>query len=141
MEALWQYQLRIQFGDDFATLVRREPSNQALKPLNDVLAKFKATLTCQFDAFVDYVAEAEKHGIQRYPLYQWTKATIEDPAKQEKHLHFYTVYVSGDEVYPKEIADAIEADLSLLVDGVRIEGVVKHDTNPANNPQPPTREY
>jgi hypothetical protein len=137
MDALWQYQLRIQFSEDFATLVRRAPSNQALKPLNDVLAKFNATLTCQFDAFADYVAEAEKKGIEHYPLYQWTKATIEDPAKQAKHLKFYTVYVSGDEVYPKEVADAIEADLSLLVDGVRIKGIAKYDTNPANNPQAP----
>lgn len=138
MKALWQYQVRIQFSGDFAKLVRREPLNQALKPLNDVLTKFKATLTCQFDAFVDYVAEAEKNGVQHYPLYQWTKATIENPAKQAKHLCFYTVYVSGDEVYPKEVADAMEADLSFLVDGIRIKGTAKYDTNPANNPQPPT---
>jgi hypothetical protein len=141
MEAVLQYQLRIQFGEDFATLARREPSNQALKPLNDVLAKFDATLTCQLDAFVDYVAEAEANGVQHYPLYEWTKATIQDPAKQAKHLQVHTVYVSGGEVYPKEIADAMEADLSLLVDGVRIKGIAKYDTNPANNPQPPARGF
>lgn len=138
METLWQYQLRIQFSGDFAEFVRREPSNPALKPLNDVLTKFKATLICQFDAFVDYVTEAEKNGVRNYPLYQWTKATIENPAKQAKHLRFYTVYVSGNEVYPKEVADAMEAELSFLVDGIRIEGIAKYDTNPANNPQPPT---
>jgi hypothetical protein len=119
----------------------REPSSEALKSLNNVLAKFKATLICQFDAFVDYVTEAEEKGIQLYPLYQWTKTTIQDPVKKAKHLQFYTVYVSGQEVYSKEVADALEADLSILVDGLRIKGIAKYDTNPANNPQPPTREY
>jgi hypothetical protein len=139
MEALWQYQLRIQLSEGFATLVRREPSNPALKPLNDVLAKFNATLTCQLDAFVDYVAEAEANGVEHYPLYQWTKATIADPAKQTKHLQVYTVHMSRDEVYPKEVADAMEADLSLLVDGVSIKRIARYDTNPENNPQPPTQ--
>lgn len=121
-------------------MVQREPSNLALTSLNDVLAKSKATLMRQFDAFADYMTEAEEKGIQHYPLYQWTKATIEDPAKRAKHLQCYAVYVSGEEVYPKEVADALEADLSPLVDVVHITGIAKYDTNPANNPQPPTRE-
>ena len=121
-------------------MVQGEPSNLALTSLNDVLAKSKATLMRQFDAFADYMTEAEEKGIQHYPLYQWTKATIEDPAKKAKHLQCYAVYVSGEEVYPKEVADALEADLSPLVDGVHITGIAKYDTNPANNPQPPTRE-
>ena len=140
MNALWQWQVRIRFSDDFAMMVRREPSSEALKSLNNVLAKFGATLTCQFDAFVDYVTEAEEKGVHRYPLYQWTKTTIEDPVKKAKHLQFYTVYVRGQEVYSKEVADALEADLSILVDELRIKGISKYDTNPANNPQPPTRE-
>ena len=82
-------------------MVQLEPSNLALTSLNDVLAKSKATLMRQFDAFADYMAEAEEQGIQHYPLYQWTKATIEDPAKKAKHLQCYAVYVSGEEVYPK----------------------------------------
>jgi len=121
-------------------MVQGEPSNLALTSLNDVLAKSKATLMRQFDAFADYMTEAEEKGIQHYPLYQWTKATIEDPAKKAKHLQCYAVYVSGEEVYPKEVADALEADLSPLVDGVHITGIAKYDTNPANNPQPPNRE-
>ncbi len=121
-------------------MVQREPSNLVLTSLNDVLAKSKATLMRQFDAFADYMTEAEENGIRHYPLYQWTKATIEDPAKKAKHLQCYAVYVRGEEVYPKEVADALEADLSPLVDGVHITGIAKYDTNPANNPQPPTRE-
>ena len=140
MDALWQWQVRIGFSEDFAMMVQGEPSNLALTSLNDVLAKSKATLMRQFDAFADYMTEAEEKGIQHYPLYQCTKATIEDPAKKAKHLQCYAVYVSGEEVYPKEVADALEADLSPLIDGVHITGIAKYDTNPANNPQPPNRE-
>jgi len=108
MDALWQWQVRIGFSEDFAMMVQREPSNLVLTSLNDVLAKSKATLMRQFDAFADYMTEAEEEeGIQHYPLYKWTKATIEDPAKKAKHLQCYAVYVSGEEVYPKEVADAV----------------------------------
>jgi hypothetical protein len=74
-----------------------------------------------------YVAAAEEHGVESYPLYQWTKASIEDPAKKEKYLKSFALYVDDREVYAKEIADALEAALQPL------------DTNPANNPQPPRR--
>jgi len=47
--------------------------------------------------------------------------------------------VNGREVYTKEEADALEADLQPLIGGKVIERMSKHDTNPANNPQPPER--
>ena len=94
---------------------------------------------CQFDAFSEYVAAAEEQGVENYPLYQWTKATIENPAKKEKYLKSFALYVDGTEVYAKEIADALEADLQSLVNSGLITRVSKYDTNPANNPQPPQR--
>ena len=114
---------------DFATMVRREPSNLALKSLNEVLTKFNATLMCQFDAFADYVIEAEEKGIERYPVYHWARATIEDPTKKANHRQRYTVYVSGEEVYSKEVADALEADLTSLADGVRLkaDSEIRHE--------------
>ena len=63
------------------------------------------------------LAEAEREGIERYPLYHWTKATIENPAKKTKYQKSFTLYVEGDEVYAKEKADALEADLQRLVGG------------------------
>jgi hypothetical protein len=78
-------------------------------------------------------------GAEGYPLYEWTKATIEDPAKKAKHLKSFALHVKGQEVYPKEEADALEADLQPLVDGRRITRLSRHDTNPANNPQMPER--
>ncbi len=139
MSNQWQYQLRINLGDEFAELARRDPDDPAIEPLAEILSKHRATMKCQFDAFADYVAEAEKHGTEGYPLYEWTKATIENPAKKAKYLKSFTLYVGGNEVYAKENADALESELQPLVGGKMVTRISKHDTNPANNPQPPER--
>jgi hypothetical protein len=109
----------------------------AVKPLADVLSAHHATIKCQLDAFSGYVAEAERNGTDGYPLYEWTKATIADPEKRLKYLRSFTVYVDGNEVYGKEAAGALEADFRPLV-GQLITRLSKYDTNPANNPQPPS---
>jgi len=139
MSDQWQYQVRIYLPDDLAEIARGDPENPALGPMPAILAKHNATMTCQFDAFAGYVAEAEREGIERYPLYQWTKATIEDPAKKAKYIKSFSLKVGGAEVYAQEQADALESDLQPLVGGRLITRVSKHDTNPANNPQPPAR--
>jgi hypothetical protein len=94
--------------------VRRKHRDRALAPLFVILAKHRATPKCQFDAFAEYVAVAEAQGVESYPLYQWTKATIESPAKREKYLKSFTIYVDDREVYAKKVADALEADLQPL---------------------------
>ena len=137
MSDQWQYQVRIDLAAEPAEIARCDPGNPALGPLMDILARHDAILKCQFDAFADYVAEAERHGIESCPLYQWTKATIEDPVKKAKHLKSFTLYVQGREVYGKEKADALEVDLQPLAGGRLISRLSKHDTNPASNPQPP----
>ena len=83
------------------------------------------------------VAAAEERGVENYPLYEWTKTTIENPAKKEKYLKSFALYVDGREVYAKEIADALAADLQPLARSGLITRLSKYDTNPANNPQPP----
>jgi len=135
----WQYQLRIDLTDEAAELARRDPDSPALAPLPHILRRHDATMKSQFDAFAGYVAEAEQRGVERYPLYQWTKDTIENRAKKAKYLKSFTLYVGGDEVYAKSKADALKADLQPLVGGGLITRLAKHDTNPANNPQPPAR--
>ena len=137
MSNQWDYQIRIYLGDELAEVARNDPGNPSLKPLADICARHNAAMKCQFDAFAGYVAEAETHGTEKYPLYEWTKATIENPAKKEKYIKSFTLYVDGDEVYAKEKAEALEADLRPLVDGESVVRLSKHDTNPANNPQPP----
>ncbi|OAF01138.1 hypothetical protein AYJ54_29005 [Bradyrhizobium centrolobii] len=136
MTAQWQYQVRFDVNDSAtAESARRKLLHPALALLFDILAEHRAALKCQFDAFAEYVAAAEEHGVENYPLYQWTKATIENPAKKEKYLKSFTLYVDDREVYAKEIADALEADLQPL----STSGLITRISNPANNPQSPQR--
>jgi hypothetical protein len=138
MSSQWQYQVRFDVNDAAkAQSLRSKLRDPALAPLIDILAKHRASPKCQFDAFAEYVAAAEEHGVANYPLYEWTKATIENPAKQEKYMKSFTLYVKDREVYAKEIADALERDLQPLATSGLITRLSKYDTNPANNPQPP----
>jgi len=140
MTSQWQYQVRFDVHDSaLVESVRQKLAHPTVAPLLEVLVKHRAALKCQFDAFADYVAAAEEHGVAGYPLYQWTKATIEDPAKKVKYLKSFAVYVEDREVYAKDIAEALEADLQPFAASGLITRISKYDTNPANNPQPPRR--
>ncbi|MFM0049440.1 hypothetical protein [Caballeronia grimmiae] len=136
----WQYQVRVRLSPPYAELARKDGSNPALSSLNTLLERHDAQLKCQFDAFADYVAEAEREGTEHYPLYRWTRETIENPEKKAKYLEAFALYVNGDEVYDKAIADALELDLQKLAAHASdvIAEVRKFDTNPAHNPQPPS---
>lgn len=137
MSEQWQYQLRVYLSNELAEAARRNRNHPALKPLTDILDKHRAALISQFDAFESYVAEAEKEGPENFPLYKWTKATVDDPAKRAKHIKTFALHVSGNEVYAKEAADALEADLQPLVGGGLVARMSKHETNPATNLQVP----
>jgi hypothetical protein len=139
MTEQWHYQLRLYLADELAEAAQRDAGTPELGPLPQILEKHAATMKCQLDAFANYVAQAEADGVEGYPLYEWTKATIEDPVKRAKHLKSFALHVKGQEVYSKEQADALEADLQPLVDGTRITRLSRHDTNPASNPQMPER--
>lgn len=136
----WQYQVRFDVRDTaVAESIRRNFRDPALRPLFDILTAHGAAPKCQFDAFAEYVAAAEQNGVKSYPLYRWTKATIEDPTKKEKYLKSFTLYVDDQEVYEREIADALEADLQPVARSGIINQISKFDSNPASNPQPPER--
>lgn len=139
MEPTWQFQLRITVSPELANDLRTDPTCASHAALRNVLRKYNATLKCQFDAFADYVNEAEKQGSENYPLYQWTRQTIENPEKKAKYLQSFTVYVNGDEINGKEVADVLEAELTALASDDGVKSVARFDTNPANNPQPPRR--
>lgn len=135
-----QFQLRITVSQELAHALRADPAAAhaaAYTELREILQQHNATLTCQFDAFADYVSEAERLGTEHYPLYQWTRQTIGNPEKKAKYQASFTVYVNGDEVYDKHVADAIESELMRVANACGITRVSRFDTNPANNPQPP----
>ncbi|MDR5760249.1 hypothetical protein [Caballeronia sp. LZ035] len=138
MNPVLLYQVRIRLAPECAARARQDEFDDKLAPLGALLAKHDAVLICQYDAFAGYVAQAEREGIEGYPLYRWTRDTIENPAKKAKYLEAFTFHVNGDEVYEKPLADALEADLHALASDAITE-IRKYDTNPANNPQPPSQ--
>jgi hypothetical protein len=134
-----KYQLRLTLNDEFAKTARNNPGNPSIAPLTEILKRHDAVLKCQHDAFAGYVREAEANGIENYPLYEWTKQTVDDPVKEAKYIKSFTLYVGGDEVYAKDKAEALEAELKPLEGGPIVAKMFKYDTNPANSPQPPRR--
>src|SRR3984893_18124246 len=132
-----KFQLRVTMNDQFAKVARSNPEDPSISPLTEVLHRHDATLKCQHDAFADYVNEAEAKGVEKYPLYEWTKQTVDDPVKQAKYIKSFTLYVGGDEVYAKDKADALEAELKPLVGGPIVAQMFRYDTDPAHSPHPP----
>ena len=135
----WQYQLRVDLADDAAEAARAGAEHPGLGPLRGILAAHDAALVCQYDAFAGYCAEAEARGVEHYPLYAWTRAVIADPAKKAKYLKSFSIHVGGAEVYAKDAADALEAELKPLVGAGAVTRLAKHDTDPANSPQMPEK--
>ena len=135
-----KFQLRLTLNEGFAQAARANPADVSIAPLRDILRRHDATMKCQHDAFADYVSEAEANGIDKYPLYEWTKQTVDDPVKQAKYTRSFTLYVGGEEVYEKDKADALEAELKPLVGGPIVAKMFKYDTDPAHSPQPPRKQ-
>ena len=139
MDEAWQYQIRVYLPEAVAEAARADPEAPALQPVTERLTPLDAVLVCQLSAFEAYVAEAEREGVDTYPLYRWTKATVADPAMRAKHGLAFAVRVGGQEVYPREAADAVEAALQPFVGGELVTRLTKHDTNPATNIPVPDR--
>ncbi|APR38926.1 hypothetical protein [Paraburkholderia sp. SOS3] len=138
MEGIWKFQLRVSVSASLAAALRGDPSCAAHAALHDVLKRHDASMMCQYDAFAEYVEEARRFGPEKYPLYEWTRDTIENPEKKAKYLETFTVYVGDEAIYDRQTADSLEAQLSALVDREAIRSIARFDTNPANNPQPPS---
>ena len=139
MTKKWLFQVRLYFSSDFTKTFNSDKNSEKKEKLITVLNKHNAELLSQFDGFMGYVLEAEKNGIDNYPLYQWTKDSLARKDKIEKYHNSYTVYINSEEVYSENLANNIENDLLELVDKQTILRISKHDTNPKNNPQPPSK--
>ena len=135
-----KYQLRLTLGDSFAEVARHHPDDPSIAALTQLLRRHDAALKCQYDAFADYVREAEAKGAENYPLYAWTKKTVDDPVKEAKYTKSFALHVGGDEVYEKSKADALEAEIKPLVGGPIVAQMFRYDTNPAHSPHPRTSE-
>jgi len=105
--------------------------------LDEISNDHGMSLVCTYDAFKGYCDEAEENGIEEYALYEWTKATIENPEKKAKHLKSFAFYRGFEQIYEKELALSLEKKLLNLGLSEDLLEVKVIDSNPANNPQPP----
>ena len=129
-------QLRIKTDADLSADLRAASASETARELRATFGPFDAELACVYDEFCGYCEEAEKNGIENYPLYHWTKSVIDDPKKQEKHSRSFTIYMGGAAVYPVAGAQDLMAALEEIADGKNIL-VQMVDTDPSKNPQPP----
>ena len=133
----WLYQIRIRVNDEMSSNLRKNKPSGSARQIKSLAKKHGTTLVCTYDAFVDYCREAESNSVEDYPLYAWTKQTIENPEKKQKHLKSFAFNRDDDQVYEKALAETIYSELLPLADNGTIDEVKLIDSNPANNPQPP----
>ena len=133
----WLYQIRIRVNDEMSSNLRKNKPSGSARQIKSLARKHGTTLVCTYDAFVDYCREAESNSVEDYPLYAWTKQTIENPEKKQKHLKSFAIYRNNDQVYERALAETIYSELLPLADNGTIDEVKLIDSNPANNPQPP----
>ena len=134
----WLYQVRIRVSERLSESLRSGRHTDLASDLDKISNDHGMSLVCTYDAFKGYCDEAEENGIEEYALYDWTKATIENPEKKAKHLKSFAFYRGFEQVYEKELALALEEKLLDLGLGEDLLEVKVIDSNPANNPQPPS---
>ena len=133
----WLYQVRIKLPQNFADDLRNDGNLNLSKEINKIARKHKTRPVCTLDGFLDYVKEAQKNGIEEYPLYHWTKSVVEDPKKKIKHSKSFAFYYGDEQIYEKRLAESLYNDLLEFNNENKIEEIKIIDSNPRNNPQPP----
>lgn len=132
------YQVRFDVIEEIALEVRKKNYKKLNKKMSSILEEVKADLVCQYDAFKNFVLECEKENEVNNALYKWTKDTIENKVKKQKYLKSFTVYVEGEQLYEKKIADFLEYEIKKLNEK-KIIRINKYNSDPKNNPQPPKK--
>ena len=140
MNTKWMYQVRIRVNDVLSKNLRTNESTKTAETILAIAKKHGTRPVCTYDAFCDYCSEAEANDIEKYSLYDWTKQTIENPEKKEKHIKSFAFYKDNDQVYDKILAVALHEDLLPLKNNGLIEELTLIDSNPKNNPQPPSKK-
>ncbi len=135
----WLFQVRIKVSKNISEDLRGAQKQSLSISLKKIAENNQMALVCTYDAFSAYCAEAEENGINKYELYYWTKATIDNPEKKAKHLKSFAFYNGDDQVYEQHLALSLDASLQKLIGNSQLEEIKIIDSNPANNPQPPNR--
>ena len=140
MNDKWLYQVRIRVNSDVSNNLRTNKPNETAEQIVAIAKRHGTRPVCTYDAFCDYCSEAEANGIEKYSLYDWTKQTIENQEKKEKHIKSFAFYKDNDQIYEKTLAAALHGDLLPLKKNGAIEELTLIDSNPKNNPQPPSKK-
>ena len=136
----WQYQVRIRTSERLSRTLRTEDTSSLADKLRAISHFHGMTIVNTFDAFKEYCDEAEENGIEKYSLYNWTKSTIENPEKKAKHLKSFAFYKGEtDQIYEKELAESLVTSLKEIGLNDDLLEIKLIDSNPANNPQPPSK--
>ncbi|MDP9097156.1 MAG: hypothetical protein M3N26_11505 [Pseudomonadota bacterium] len=125
MNERWQHQVRL-YVDEAGRALLDDPAH----PLHTVLRRHDAVLVSQLDAFEAFLADPEQ---AETPLGRWTAATLADPEKRAKHRLSIALRIGGAEVYHRDAADALEAELRPFVEDGTLQRLSRHDTDPAGN--------
>ena len=133
----WLYQIRIKVSEQLSGDLRSNKPNEVALRLRKIAQNFGMNMVCTFDAFKAYCDEAEEFGTSDYHLYDWTKATIDNPVKKEKHLKSFAFYQGENQIYSKHLACQVRDALLNIGENKHITEISLIDSNPANNPQPP----
>tara|TARA_B100000902_G_C27215873_1_gene866911 strand:+ start:378 stop:851 length:474 start_codon:yes stop_codon:yes gene_type:complete len=140
VSAQWLYQIRIKVSSDLSRDLRSNNDSNALsKKIYDIAKTHQTTPVCTYDAFCGYCEEAERNGVEKYPLYSWTKETIDNPEKVKKHITSFAFYTNESQVYEESLAKKLYEDLVPLRKKNLINDLKIIDSNPKNNPQPPKK--
>ena len=132
------YQVRFDVVKEIASDLRKKNYRKLNEKLSVILKEVKADLVCQYDAFKNFVLECEAENQVNNALYKWTKDTIENEVKKQKYLKSFTVYVEGEQLYEKKIADFLEYEIKKLNEK-KIIKINKYNSDPKNDPQPPKK--
>ncbi|MDA8578928.1 hypothetical protein N9L08_08365 [Rhodobacteraceae bacterium] len=134
----WLYQIRIKTSEVLSSDLRGARTMALSQAVLKIAEQNGMQLVCTFDAFREYCEEAERKDIAQYHLYDWTKAAIENPEKKAKHLKSFAFYLGNEQVYSKAYASVVEKSLQNLGEAMHLIEITMIDSNPANNPQPPS---
>jgi hypothetical protein len=136
----WLYQVRIRVNANLSDALRNKTLIGTSKEIYKIAEFHGASPVCTYNAFCEYCNEAEREGVDKYPLYDWTKQIIDDPKKKQKHVKSFAFYIANAQVYKKKIAKLLHTDLLSFYNDGLIEDLKLIDSNPQNNPQSPKND-
>ena len=140
MKKNWLYQVRIRVDTELSDSLRANQLTGTSGIIFSLASQYGLRPVCTYDAFRGYCLEAEANKLEDFPLYEWTKNTIENPEKIEKHKKSFAFYKENKQIYEEDLAKSFYEKLKPLLEENKIQELNLIDSNPANNPQPPTKQ-